>query len=120
VPLARPQGCDDSQPKSTVGTPAYIAPEVLGRAIYDGSVRFSDAHSNGGGSSSSGGGARHVQPSGDCSGAPVLRCSRGALSFRTRAHALNSSPSARLLRAGRGRLVLRRLPVRDAGGAVPL
>jgi serine/threonine-protein kinase SRK2 len=26
----------DSQPKSTVGTPAYIAPEVLQRAAYNG------------------------------------------------------------------------------------
>lgn len=28
-----------SQPKSTVGTPAYIAPEVLLRQEYDGKVK---------------------------------------------------------------------------------
>jgi serine/threonine protein kinase len=31
-----PQSALDSQPKSTVGTPAYIAPEVLQRSAYNG------------------------------------------------------------------------------------
>lgn len=31
-----PQSAFDSQPKSTVGTPAYIAPEVLQRKEYNG------------------------------------------------------------------------------------
>ena len=30
------QSALDSQPKSTVGTPAYIAPEVLQRTAYNG------------------------------------------------------------------------------------
>ncbi len=34
--LPRAQSAMDSQPKSTVGTPAYIAPEVLQRKEYSG------------------------------------------------------------------------------------
>ena len=38
-PPPRPQSAVfDSQPKSTVGTPAYIAPEVLNRKEYDGEI----------------------------------------------------------------------------------
>jgi serine/threonine-protein kinase SRK2 len=34
--MCRPQSQFDSCPKSTVGTPAYIAPEVLQRRAYSG------------------------------------------------------------------------------------
>lgn len=35
-----------SRPKSTVGTPAYIAPEVLSRREYDGKVSVSLSHTH--------------------------------------------------------------------------
>jgi serine/threonine protein kinase len=36
-----------SQPKSTVGTPAYIAPEVLARQEYDGKVTIPEIYLKG-------------------------------------------------------------------------
>lgn len=38
LPSATQSNVLDSQPKSTVGTPAYIAPEVLSRKQYDGEI----------------------------------------------------------------------------------
>ena len=35
-----------SQPKSTVGTPAYVAPEVLSRKEYNGKVRINHLPTN--------------------------------------------------------------------------